>query len=191
MKPSALPNCCLETMVNNPSTFPNYWLEMKINFLSSLLKCWLEMIVNYCTNTVPKIWQIFVGKEEEVPCRENFLVILGKQSSFPRITGKFSLQGTSSLIFSEICLVFGTVYPSATSSTSSAIKLKSSALVFFTTQEIGEKLSCSYYLFLPHTFSSLLIHLFAKLYVPTVCPFIFCLVFNVLFSIFLYFFLQR
>jgi hypothetical protein len=28
--------------------------------------------------TVPKIWQIFVGKEEEVPCRENFPVILGK-----------------------------------------------------------------------------------------------------------------
>jgi hypothetical protein len=98
MIPSALSNCCLETMVNNPSRFPDYWLEMKINFLSSLLKCWLEMIVNYCT------------------------------------------------------------YPSATSSTSSAIKLKSSALVFFTTQEIGEKLSCSYLLFLPHTFSSLLIY---------------------------------
>jgi hypothetical protein len=28
--------------------------------------------------TVPKIWQIFIGKEEEVPCRENFPVILGK-----------------------------------------------------------------------------------------------------------------
>jgi hypothetical protein len=28
--------------------------------------------------TVQKIWQIFVGKEEEVPCRENFTVILGK-----------------------------------------------------------------------------------------------------------------
>jgi hypothetical protein len=27
---------------------------------------------------VPKIWKIFGGKEEEVPCRENFLVILGK-----------------------------------------------------------------------------------------------------------------
>jgi hypothetical protein len=59
--------------------------------------------------TVPKIWQISVGKEEEVLCRENFPVILGNYSSFPRITGKFSLQGNSSLIFSEICLVFGIV----------------------------------------------------------------------------------
>jgi hypothetical protein len=63
--------------------------------------------VVFCT--VPKIWQISVSKEEEFPCREDFPVILGNQSPFPRITGKFSLQGTSSLIFSEICLVFGTV----------------------------------------------------------------------------------
>jgi hypothetical protein len=28
--------------------------------------------------TVPKIWQIFVDKEEEDPYRENFPVILGK-----------------------------------------------------------------------------------------------------------------
>ncbi len=32
----------------------------------------------YHIHTVPKIWQIFVSKEEEVPCKENFRVILGK-----------------------------------------------------------------------------------------------------------------
>jgi hypothetical protein len=31
-----------------------------------------------CHYTVPIIWQIFVGKGEEVPFRENFPVILGK-----------------------------------------------------------------------------------------------------------------
>jgi hypothetical protein len=67
--------------------------------------CRLRKIYYY---TVPKIWQISVSKEEEVPCRENFPVIFGNSSPFPRITGKFSLQGTSSLIFSEICIVFGT-----------------------------------------------------------------------------------
>ncbi len=36
-------------------------------------------------------------------------VILGIKASFPRITGKFPLQGTSSHVLSEICLVFGKV----------------------------------------------------------------------------------
>jgi hypothetical protein len=38
----------------------------------------LELPSRSTANTVPKIWQIFVGKEEEVPCRKNFPVILGK-----------------------------------------------------------------------------------------------------------------
>jgi hypothetical protein len=59
--------------------------------------------------TVPKIWQIFVGKEEEVSCREIFQYNSRKVVIISTDYGKFSFQGTSSLIFSEICLVFGTV----------------------------------------------------------------------------------
>jgi hypothetical protein len=32
---------------------------------------------------------------------------LGNNASFPRITTKFPLEGTSSLILSEICIVLG------------------------------------------------------------------------------------
>jgi hypothetical protein len=42
--------------------------------------------------------------------RENFPIIRGNYAFFPRITGKFPLQGNSSPILSEICLDFGTVY---------------------------------------------------------------------------------
>jgi hypothetical protein len=39
-----------------------------------------------------------------------FSVFLGKEASFPRITGKFPLQGTYSPILYEIYHVFGTVH---------------------------------------------------------------------------------
>jgi hypothetical protein len=36
-----------------------------------------KMYKERCSYTVPKIWQISVGNEEEVLCRENFPVIQG------------------------------------------------------------------------------------------------------------------
>jgi hypothetical protein len=68
------------------------------------------IIFNKIHYTVPKTRQISEKIREEIPWRENFPVIRINEDYFPRITRKFSLQGTSSLIFSEICLVYGTVY---------------------------------------------------------------------------------
>jgi hypothetical protein len=59
--------------------------------------------------TVPKTRQISEKIREEVPWKENFPVIRGNDDYFPRITGKFSLQGTSSSIPTKICQIFGTV----------------------------------------------------------------------------------
>jgi hypothetical protein len=47
--------------------------------------------------TVPKTRQVSEKIREEVPWRESFPVIRGNDDYFPRITGKFSLQGTSPL----------------------------------------------------------------------------------------------
>jgi hypothetical protein len=60
-------------------------------------------------HTVPKTRQISEKIREEVPWRENFLVIRGNEGYFPRITRKFSLQGTSSSLPKKICQIFGTV----------------------------------------------------------------------------------
>jgi hypothetical protein len=60
--------------------------------------------------TVPKTRQISEKIREEVPWRENFPVIRGNDDYFPRITGKFSLQGTSSSLPTNICQIFGIVY---------------------------------------------------------------------------------
>ncbi len=60
--------------------------------------------------TVPKTRQISEKKREEVAWRENFPVIRGNDDYFPRITGKFSLQGTSSFLPTNICQIFGTVW---------------------------------------------------------------------------------
>jgi hypothetical protein len=59
--------------------------------------------------TIPKTRQISEKIREEVPWKENFPVIRGNDDYFPRITGKFSLQGTSSSLPSKICQIFGTV----------------------------------------------------------------------------------
>jgi hypothetical protein len=47
---------------------------------------------------------------EEVPKQGNFPETLGNKASFPRITWKFLLQGTSLPYIQGICLVSGTVY---------------------------------------------------------------------------------
>jgi hypothetical protein len=59
--------------------------------------------------TVPKTRQISEKIREEVPWRENVQVIRGNDENFPRITGKFSLRGTSSSLPTKICQMFGTV----------------------------------------------------------------------------------
>ncbi len=66
--------------------------------------------VLYSTYNVPKTRQISEKIREEVPWKENFPVIRGNDDYFPRITGKFSLQGTSSSLPTKICQIFGTVY---------------------------------------------------------------------------------
>jgi hypothetical protein len=63
--------------------------------------------------TVPKIRQISEKIREEVPWRENFPVIRGNDDYLPRITGKFSLQGSSSSLPAKICQILGTVYNSS------------------------------------------------------------------------------
>jgi hypothetical protein len=60
--------------------------------------------------TVPKTRQISEKIREEVPWKETFPVIRGNDDYFPRITRKFSLQGTSSSLPTKICQIFGTVY---------------------------------------------------------------------------------
>jgi hypothetical protein len=60
--------------------------------------------------TVQKTRQISEKIREEVPWRENFPVIRGNDDYFPRITGKFSLQGTSFSLPTKIRQIFGTVY---------------------------------------------------------------------------------
>jgi hypothetical protein len=60
--------------------------------------------------TVLKTRQISEKIREEVPRRENFPVIRGNDDYFPRITGKFSLQGTSSSLSTKIFHIFGTRY---------------------------------------------------------------------------------
>jgi hypothetical protein len=66
---------------------------------------------NNCT--VPKSKQISESIGEEVLWKENSPIIRGNDTWFPRITGKFPLQGTSSPIISEINFVFGTVWSSS------------------------------------------------------------------------------
>jgi hypothetical protein len=56
--------------------------------------------------SVPKTRQISENIREEVPWRENFTVIRGNGDEFPLITGKFSLQATSSSLLTEICQIF-------------------------------------------------------------------------------------
>jgi hypothetical protein len=58
------------------------------------------------SHTVPKIWQISEIIGEEVPWRGSFTAVLGNETSFPGITGKFSLQETSLPVMSEICQIF-------------------------------------------------------------------------------------
>jgi hypothetical protein len=60
--------------------------------------------------TVPKTRQISEKIREKIPWKENFPVVRGNDDYFPRITGKFSLQGTSSSLPTKICQIFGTVY---------------------------------------------------------------------------------
>jgi hypothetical protein len=57
--------------------------------------------------TVPKTRQISEKIREEVPWREYFPVIRGNEDYFPRISQKFSLQGTSSSSPRKICQIFG------------------------------------------------------------------------------------
>ncbi len=58
-------------------------------------------------HTVPKTRQISEKIREEVPWKENFPVIRGNDDYFPRITRKFSLQGTSSSLPTKICQILG------------------------------------------------------------------------------------
>jgi hypothetical protein len=60
--------------------------------------------------TVPKTRQISEKIREEVPWRENFPVIRGNGDYFPSITGKFSLQESSSSLPTKIYTIIGTVY---------------------------------------------------------------------------------
>jgi hypothetical protein len=55
---------------------------------------------------VPKTRQISEEIREEVLWKENFPVIRGNDDYFPRITGKFSLQGTFSSLPTKICQIF-------------------------------------------------------------------------------------
>jgi hypothetical protein len=59
-----------------------------------------------CAYTLPKKCHIFKNTREQVSWRGNFLVVLGNEASFPRITWEISPLGTSSPTLSEICLVF-------------------------------------------------------------------------------------
>jgi hypothetical protein len=58
-----------------------------------------------CLCTVAKTVQISETKGREVLWMGNFPEILGYDSSFPRINGKFPLEKASSLILSEICQI--------------------------------------------------------------------------------------
>jgi hypothetical protein len=73
--------------------------------------------------TVPKTKQISENIGEEVFWRENFPIIRGNYAQFPRITGKFFLVQTFSPIFSEICLVFGSVWPGIPGNPFSSVEL--------------------------------------------------------------------
>jgi hypothetical protein len=52
--------------------------------------------------TVLKTRQISEKIREEVHWRENFQIICGNEDQLPRITGKFSLQSTSSSLPTKI-----------------------------------------------------------------------------------------